>query len=143
MRICGPSTWRVLDRLVAGLERPATRLTETGAALSASTLSVVPSPLDVIAYMRTVGRGSPVDRPWSVAGQIVTSLRLGRGQEGSPLTLYDVIASADYRSLMTAKVAEGDPAPGFELPRHDGGGAVRLASLLDERPVALVFGSYT
>jgi len=95
--------------------------------------------------MRTVGRGSPVDRPWSVAGQVMTNLRLGRGQApaGSPLTLQDVLASPDYRNLMAAKVSEGDPAPDFELPRLDGGSTVRLSSLLDGKPVALVFGSYT
>lgn len=95
--------------------------------------------------MRTVGRGSPVDRPWSIAGQLVTTLRLGKGQapEGSPLTLQDVMASADYRNLMTAKVAAGDVAPDFELPLRDGAGTVRLTSLLRESPVALVFGSYT
>lgn len=76
---------------------------------------------------------------------MLTTLRLGKGQapDGSPLTLEDVMASADYRNLMTAKVAVGDPAPDFELPRRDGGGTLRLSSLLDERPVALVFGSYT
>ena len=105
----------------------------------------MPSPLDVLSYMRTVGRGSPVDRPWSIPGQMLTSLRLGRAQapEGSPLTLQDVISSPDYRDLMTAKVAVGDAAPDFELPRLDGHGTVRLAALADERPVALVFGSYT
>lgn len=106
----------------------------------------MPSPRDILAYMRTVGRGSPVDRPWSVTGQIVTNLRLGRGQapQGSPLTLQDVLSSPDYRNLMTAKIAEGDLAPDFELPRVDGGGTVRLSSLLDDgKPVALVFGSYT
>jgi hypothetical protein len=105
----------------------------------------VPTPRDVLGYMRTVGRGSPVDRPWSVVGQVLTTLRLGKGQapEGSPLNLQDIMASADYRNLMTAKVAEGDPAPDFELPRRDGQGTVRLGSLLEDRPVALVFGSYT
>ena len=105
----------------------------------------MPSPRDAITYMRTVGRGSPVDRPWSVTGQILTLLRLGKSQapEGSPLTLQDILASPDYRNLMTAKVAEGDVAPDFELPRPDGNGTARLSSLLDDRPVALVFGSYT
>jgi hypothetical protein len=105
----------------------------------------VPSPLQVLDYMRTVGRGSPVDRKWSVAGQMLTSLRLGKGlaPEGSPLTLMDVMASPDYRNLMTAKVAPGDPAPDFELPKLDGDGTLRLSSLLAEQPVALVFGSYT
>ena len=105
----------------------------------------MPSPRDALRYMRTVGRGSPVDRPWSVAGQIVTTLRLGRGHapEGSPLTLQDILSSPDYRNLMTAKVAEGDPAPDFELPRVGGEGSVRLSTLLDDGLVALVFGSYT
>jgi hypothetical protein len=95
--------------------------------------------------MRTVGRGSPVDRPWSIAGQLLTNIRLGKGlaPEGSPLTLTDVMASPEYRNLMTAKVAVGDVAPDFELPLLDGEGTVSLASLRSERPVALVFGSYT
>jgi peroxiredoxin len=54
-----------------------------------------------------------------------------------------VLASEDYRNLMTAKVAVGDHAPDFELARSDGPGTVRLSALLAERPVALVFGSYT
>ena len=95
--------------------------------------------------MRTVARGSPVDPPWSVAGMVVSNLRHGRGNapNDSPLTLQDVIASDDYRNLMTAKVAEGELAPDFELPRLDGDATVRLSSLLAERPVALIFGSYT
>jgi hypothetical protein len=105
----------------------------------------VPNGRDLIGYMRTVARGSPVDRPWSVPGMVVSMLRHGRGNapKDSPLTLQDVMARADYRDLMTAKVAEGDLAPDFELPGLDGGGSVRLASLLSERPVVLVFGSYT
>jgi len=37
----------------------------------------------------------------------------------------------------------GDIAPDFELPRHDGGGRVRLSEFRDNRPVVLIFGSYT
>ncbi len=36
----------------------------------------------------------------------------------------------------------GDPAPEFNLERHDKSGRVRL-SALSGRPVVLVFGSYT
>jgi hypothetical protein len=61
----------------------------------------------------------------------------------SPLTLQDVMSRADYRDLQTAKVAVGDLAPDFQLARVDGKGTIRLWSLLDELPVALVFGSYT
>jgi len=93
--------------------------------------------------MRTVGRGSPVDEPWSVAGQVVAQIRGEGTPDDSPLTLQDVMASAAYRDLMTAKVAEGDLAPDFELPSRDGGVTIRLADLRAERPVALVFGSYT
>jgi len=99
----------------------------------------------VIGYMRTVARGSPVDPRWSVPGMIVSRLRHGRGMapKDSPLTVQDVMTREDYRDLMTPKVAEGDLAPDFELPRVDGDGTIRLASLLAERPVALIFGSYT
>jgi hypothetical protein len=93
--------------------------------------------------MRTVGRGSPVDAPWSVAGQVVAQVRGEGTPDDSPLTLQDVLASADYRDLMTAKVAKGDVAPDFELPSLAGERTVRLAELRAERPVALIFGSYT
>ena len=58
-------------------------------------------------------------------------------------TLQDVLADPGYRDLGQAKVATGDIAPDFELPVVDGGATVCLGTLLDERPVALVFGSYT
>jgi hypothetical protein len=103
----------------------------------------VPSPRDAIGYMRTVARGSPVDPRWSVPGMILSRFRDGLAPKDSPLTLKDVMARADYRDLMTPKVAQGDLAPDFELPRLDGDGDVRLVSLLEERPVALIFGSYT
>jgi len=60
----------------------------------------------------------------------------------SPLTMEDVMASPVYRDLMTPKLAVGDPAFPFELPR-DTGETVRLADLIGVTPVALVFGSYT
>jgi len=103
----------------------------------------VPGVADILGYMRTVSRGSPVDERWSVAGMVLSQLRRGNAAEDSPLTLQDVMASEDYRNLMTAKVAVGDPAPDFDLARLDGAGSVRLGTLLAERPVALVFGSYT
>src|SRR5205823_12619230 len=111
-------------------------------ATSAGGEDAVPNAADIIGYMRTVGRGSPVDRPWSLARMIVSMLRHGRGNapKDSPLTLQDVMASEDYRDLMTAKVRQGELAPDFELPLIDGNGHVRLSSLAEERPVALVFG---
>jgi hypothetical protein len=69
----------------------------------------------------------------------------------SPLTLDDVLASPLYGDLSTPKLAPGDPAFDFELELLDArGGAnrrmgrtVRLSDFAGERPVALVFGSYT
>jgi hypothetical protein len=61
----------------------------------------------------------------------------------SPLTLQDVLARDDYRDLATPKVGEGDLAPDFDLPLLGRDGSAHLASLVRERPVALVFGSYT
>jgi hypothetical protein len=76
---------------------------------------------------------------------IVSLLRHGRSNapKDSPLTLQDVVASPDYRDLMTPKVGEGDLAPDFDLPRLDGDDRIHLHALLRERPVALIFGSYT
>jgi hypothetical protein len=105
----------------------------------------MPGPGDILGYMRTVSRGSPVDPRWSVAGMVLSQLRHGRGNapKDSPLTLQDVIASAEYRNLMTAKIVVGDLAPDFELLRLDRAGTVRLGALVAERPAALIFGSYT
>ena len=61
----------------------------------------------------------------------------------SPLTLEDVMSSPAYRTLMTPDLVPGDPAFPFDLPLLDGSGRVRLADFAGERPVALVFGSYT
>lgn len=67
----------------------------------------------------------------------------------SPLTLDDVMSSPVYRALMTPAVTVGQPAFPFDLPLLDpvshrqSGERVRLADFAGERPVALVFGSYT
>jgi hypothetical protein len=60
----------------------------------------------------------------------------------SPLTIEDVMRSPAYRDLSTPKLAPGDSAYPFELPR-DTGEIVRLADYAGRLPVALVFGSYT
>lgn len=69
----------------------------------------------------------------------------------SPLTMRDVMSSAMYMDLRTAKLAVGDPAFDFALPSLDArrgenrltGRTIRLASFRGKKPVALVFGSYT
>jgi hypothetical protein len=63
----------------------------------------------------------------------------------------DVMTSARYRDLWTARLAPGDTAFDFELPllAADGSGVqvegrmIRLSSFAGKRPVALIFGSYT
>jgi hypothetical protein len=61
----------------------------------------------------------------------------------SPLTLADVMGSAAYRELRTPDVEVGDPAPPFTLPLLGSDEGVSLGDFAGERPVALVFGSYT
>ena len=61
----------------------------------------------------------------------------------SPLRLGDVMTSPFYVGLMTPSLSPGDPAFDFDLPLLDGSGRVRLSDFAGERPVALVFGSYT
>ena len=72
-------------------------------------------------------------------------IRHGRGlaPKDSPRNLQDVLADPDYRDLTRPKVAVGETAPDFELPLVEGCGTARLSEFLRERPVALVFGSYT
>ena len=53
------------------------------------------------------------------------------------------MTSPFYVGLMTPELAPGDPAFDFDLPHLDGSGRVRLSDFAGERPVALVFGSYT
>jgi hypothetical protein len=67
----------------------------------------------------------------------------------SPLTLDDVMSSPFYGNLMAPELRPGDPAVPFDLPLLDSEThrpseqRVRLAEFAGERPVALVFGSYT
>lgn len=67
----------------------------------------------------------------------------------SPLTLETAMASPLYRPLMTPDLAPGQPAFPFELPLLDpethrpSEERIRLADFAGERPVALIFGSYT
>jgi hypothetical protein len=59
------------------------------------------------------------------------------------------MSSPTYRDLMTPWLDVGEPAFPFELPllepesHRPCGERVRLADFEGERPVALVFGSYT
>lgn len=48
-----------------------------------------------------------------------------------------------WMSARAGKLHAGEAAPDFTLPRVDGAGTVSLSSELREKPVALIFGSYT
>jgi hypothetical protein len=67
----------------------------------------------------------------------------------SPLTLETAMASPLYQRLMAPELGPGEPAYQFELPLLDpethkpSDERVRLADFAGERPVALIFGSYT
>ena len=63
--------------------------------------------------------------------------------DDSPLRRRDVMASAVYRDLMTAKLDVGAPAIDFELPLLGTSARIRLSSFTGRQPVALAFGSYT
>jgi hypothetical protein len=71
--------------------------------------------------------------------------------DDSPMTPVDVMADPVHKDLATAEVAVGEPAFDFELPVYDfsdgmeraTGASLRLSDAAGERPVALIFGSYT
>lgn len=71
--------------------------------------------------------------------------------DDSPKTLPDVMNDPVHRDLATAKLAPGDPARDFALPIRDfrdgvERGTAQRFHLLERaanRPVALIFGSYT
>jgi len=71
--------------------------------------------------------------------------------EDSPKTPMDVAGDPEMRDLSTPNLAEGDEAFDFDLPVYDfsdgderlTGDNFHLSNVADDRPVALVFGSYT
>ena len=71
--------------------------------------------------------------------------------EDSPKTPMDVMADPRHRDLATPALAAGDPAHDFDLPVCDfsdgtersTGERFHLREAADDRPVALIFGSYT
>jgi hypothetical protein len=48
-----------------------------------------------------------------------------------------------WMSARSGPLSPGDPAPDFELPSVDHSRTVRLSNEYREKPVVLVFGSYT
>jgi hypothetical protein len=71
--------------------------------------------------------------------------------EDSPKTPVDLASDPEMRDLSTANVSVGDLAFDFDLPVYDfsdgterlTGETFHLSEVARERPVALVFGSYT
>ena len=55
----------------------------------------------------------------------------------------DVVVATVERFRRPERLAAGDPLPPLELLRLDDGSPVPLGSLLDGRPLVLVFGSFT
>jgi hypothetical protein len=68
----------------------------------------------------------------------------GRIVARTPLPLMMALPFETLWSRARAGVVNvGDPAPDFELPTLDHRSIVQLGSLRGDRPVVLVFGSYT
>ena len=71
--------------------------------------------------------------------------------DDSPMGLPAMMADPVHQDLATAKLTPGDPAFDFDLPIYDfsdgtrveTGHSFQLHSAAANRPVALVFGSYT
>jgi hypothetical protein len=71
--------------------------------------------------------------------------------EDSPMSALEVMNDPKSRDLGTAKLGQGDPAYDFSSPVYDfGDGAeaatgkkFNLLASVREKPVALIFGSYT
>ena len=71
--------------------------------------------------------------------------------EDSPKTPMDLRADPTHRALSTAEVVQGSPAHDFSGPIYDfsngqkliTGRGFNLLRAAEEKPVALIFGSYT
>ena len=113
-------------------------------------MSSRPAVPDVFRLGRAIKRGSAIDEPVSLVS-VIRELASGDTPDDSPLSLKTLLRREDYRDLSTAKLAVGDVAFDFELPRYDfsvgtavaTGATVRLSEFRSVKPVALIFGSYT
>lgn len=69
---------------------------------------------------------------------------IGRFMAPLPMPLMMVMPFRTLWNVARAgTLAPGDEAPDFELPTLGGGAPVRLSSFRGDRPVVLIFGSYT
>lgn len=100
-----------------------------------STLKYVALSLFVlwIAFLATVAWA--MRQPPEVFGRFMSKL---------PMPAYFLIPFETMWSRARAgKLNPGGQAPNFNLPLHDKSGHVQLSSFRGQRPVVLVFGSYT
>jgi hypothetical protein len=105
---------------------------------------------DVFRLGRAITRGSAIDGPISLVGMVRELVSMDTPDD-SPLTLKTLVSREDYKDLVMPKLAVGDMAFDFQLPRHDfsdgtavaTGATVRLSEFRSLQPVALIFGSYT
>ena len=57
--------------------------------------------------------------------------------------LREAVVSTITRYQRPDQLGRGDPLPALDLVRPEDGSTVELVSLVDGRPLVLVFGSYT
>jgi len=70
--------------------------------------------------------------------------RFGRIMKHVPWPAFAVLPFESLWGIARGgRLQVGDPAPDFTLQTVDGSGRVRLSSFRGEKPVVLVFGSYT
>ncbi len=101
--------------------------------------------------VRVLSRGSAVDAPRSLLTTVFQYLREIMTPPDSPMSMTEALASEVYGDLSTPRLAVGDLAYAFELPkldltsglRRDTGETVAIADYRGVQPVALIFGSYT
>ncbi len=83
-----------------------------------------------------------------VAGLFVamkqTPTRFGRVMANLPAISMSVLPFESLWAIARAgALALGDPAPDFRLPTRDKSSLVQLSNFRGDRPVVLIFGSYT
>ena len=80
-----------------------------------------------------------------LAAMLQPPARFGRFMKHAPAALVwgALPAPRMWRWARRGDLVPGAPAPDFTLPRHGGTDRVTLSSFRGDRPVVLVFGSYT
>jgi hypothetical protein len=92
----------------------------------------------------TIARRSGLGTAWLACFMICAPV-LGQApaQKSKASKSGEVITPPARGERAKDKLHQGDVAPDFELPRASGGGPVVLSSFQKQKPVVLIFGSYT